>query len=343
MRALIRLPVEAGSGIPPKATTSSLVTPRAETREGSTKDTGGGDCGLPCPSDKCPKPRPIATGTLGGGSDLLTAGEEGGVRAACPIPPSPNATKGAGAATGEGDAVLLTAGEERGVRAACPRSPSPDATEGAGAAATPEGERAEAACLGPPLPAPAGPVMTSDADVGKVKGEVGVRAACPKPPSPNATEGTAAAAMPEGERAEAACLGPPLPAPAGPVMTSDADDGIVKGEVGATCPDPPPPRPTSAAAVIAGTSASGGATTDSPSPEPTKVLTDDVRTEHPASAPPASSNSNKGSDCSNSSSESTRSLQSLGGAEAGSKDPNRNEVIGTDGEGAVSTPVPSPV
>nr|XP_020177857.1 WAS/WASL-interacting protein family member 3-like [Aegilops tauschii subsp. strangulata]XP_040253633.1 WAS/WASL-interacting protein family member 3-like [Aegilops tauschii subsp. strangulata] len=184
MRALIRLPVEAGSGIPPKATTSSLVTPRAETREGSTKDTGGGDCGLPCPSDKCPKPRPIATGTLGGGSDLLTADEEGGVRAACPKPPSPNATKGAGTTTAEGDAVLLTASEERGVRAACPRPPSPNATEGAGAAATPEGERAEAACLGPPLPAPAGPVMTSGADVGIVKGEVGVRAACPKPPPP---------------------------------------------------------------------------------------------------------------------------------------------------------------
>nr|XP_020195871.1 uncharacterized protein LOC109781687 [Aegilops tauschii subsp. strangulata] len=130
--------------------------------------------------------------------------------------------------------------------------------------------------------------MTSDADVGEVKGEVGVRAACPKPPSPNATEGAAAAATPKGKRA------------------------------------------------------SGEATTDSPSPEPTKILTDDVRTEHPASAPPASSNSNKGRDCSNASSESTRSLQSLGGAEAGSKDPNRNEVIGTDGEGAGSTPVPSP-
>nr|XP_020170357.1 formin-like protein 5 [Aegilops tauschii subsp. strangulata] len=319
MRALIRLPVEAGSGIPPKATTSSLVTPRAETREGSTKDTGGGGCGLPYPSDKCPKPRPIATGTLGGGSDLLTADEEGGVRAACPKPPSPNATEGAGAATAEGDAVLLTAGEERGVRAACPKPPSPNATEGAGSATT-EGDA----------------VLLTAGEEG------GVRAACPKPPSPNATEGAAAAATPEGERAEAACLGPPLPAPAGPVMTSDADVGIVKGEVGATYPDPPP-RPTSAAAVMSETSTSGGATTDSPSPEPTKVLTDDVRTKHPASAPPASSNSNKGSDCSNASSESTRSLQSLGEAEAGSKDPNRNEVIGTDGEGAGSTPVSSPV
>nr|XP_040251385.1 mucin-1-like [Aegilops tauschii subsp. strangulata] len=185
-------------------------------------------------------------------------------------------------------------------------------------------------------------------------GEGSAGAACPStPPAPTlwlegvtSAIGDAASVAATGEEGiEATCPGPPPPRPAAISIVGSTREGE---EVEATCPGLPPLGTASKVDAVSRIETAGrvgerGATcSDSASPPPTEVITEKLLTKPPSMGLLAASTSKVGNMCSNTSSDSTRSLQSLGGAEAGSNDPNLRELIGDEEDGAVPSPGPSP-